>query len=172
MLTEYPYIPEPRSQAEMEALSQDDLQRLIAQRNEASARATLVESLILMGRLEEALIIELREDEKAWIRKLIAAEKQEDDHRCNCTSHVDAQDYVRKPEGEPVLVETPHYIRTYRHFSLRYERMAWFYRCQECECVQTLPDDQIIDEISAKRYAAQQQAVDEALKRGTPVIER
>jgi hypothetical protein len=170
------YIPisEPRSPAEMQSLSKDDTTRLIAQRNEVSSRATLVGSLIILGRFYDALAITEDEEKRQWIVKLIKAEERDDEHRCKCESSTDVQDYARMElagikEPEPILNPTPNYIRTYRHWSSKYNEMVSFYQCQECGCVQTLPDSKDISELNAQHYKIKQEALHAALKAGIPI---
>lgn len=155
-----PVIQEPRSQAEMDALNSDQMQLLIAQRNEVSARAVLAEALIILGEFEEALLIEEREEQKVWIQKLIKAEEREDDHRCTCVNMLDITDYARLGENAtPVYQQTANYIKTYRHWSPRRQQMLWFYQCTVCGCIQSLPDDQDIDDLHAGHYAKKNQVM-------------
>lgn len=152
-------VDEPNSLAAMNSLSQDEKQLLVAQRNEAASRRTLIEALVIMGRFQEALIVEDTEEGKAWIEKLIQAEAQDDSHRCECKAHIDQADYVRNPDAEPVLERTPHYIRTYRHYSHKYKAMVWFYQCSQCGSLQSLPDDQSIDELHEQIYGQRAKAL-------------
>lgn len=171
-MTEYIPIEEPRSPAEMQSLSRDDLTRLIAQRTEMTSRPSLVESLIITGRFDEALLITNDEEQIRWINKLKKAESRDDDHRCQCTSTADFTDYVRYPnaeeDGRQDIREMPRYMRTFRHFSLVYNDYITFYQCQECGCVQSLTDDKDIDELHAKFYINQQDVLTRELKT-TPV---
>lgn len=165
-------VPEPRSAQEAASLSRDEVELLMAQRGIESSRADLVERLIKTGEFEEALSIEKDEEKKKWINKLIVAEARDDDHRCNCKAIIDVTDYTRYPEGKPDgpdLQTTPHYIRTYRHYSRKYQGMVWFYQCSVCGCIQSLPDDQNIDDLHALTYDNRQKALDRALQLGIPI---
>jgi hypothetical protein len=172
-MAENKYIPlkEPQSPAEAGSMTRDEVQRLIAQRKEQSARAQLSESLVSMGRFEEALAVENRPDRIEWIQKLAKAEAREDDHRCNCTAHIDVTDYTRLPDAKPTLIETPHYIRTYRLWSTKYNAMVWFHQCSVCGCVQSLPDNQSISEINDTHYGNKAAALDAAIAQGLPIRE-
>ena len=164
-------IPEPGTPSQMEALTHDSMNRLIAQRNEATARATLIQALIVMGRLEEAQALELSDEGNSWINKLIKAESRDDDHRCECNASLDVQDYARFPDGDPVLKEMPRYIPTFRHYSMKYNAMVWFYKCSVCGCVQSLPDETPIDEFHTTYYDARQATLASHISKGVPVRE-
>lgn len=172
-MNDYKPVREPESPAEMGSMSADDTARLIAQRNESSARTTLIESLIFMGRFEEVLLITEDEDQKKWIVKLIKAEAREDDHRCGCKFSIDTTDYARlelyppeEREKRKESTESPNYLRIYRHWSSKYNQMVSFYKCQVCGCIQTLPDSVQIDDLHASHYDNRRSAVDDALKQG------
>ena len=139
----YEPIPEPRSAPEMAGLTLDDQIRLTAQRQIEGSRASLLEAYCMLGRFEEALVIISYDltGRREWIQGLIDAEAAEDDARCGCKHTVDVADYARNPKAEPKLVPSANYVRSFRHWSSRYGRMVWHYRCALCGHANTLPDD-------------------------------
>lgn len=172
MTEDYIAIDEPRSPAEMESLSRDDLARLSAQRQEIVSRPSLVEALLYMGRFDEALMISKDTQQVVWINKIKKAELREDTHRCGCKSTIDCTDYVlleRLPEDQRNAAratrESPNYIRSFRYWSPRRSTYLTFYQCQECGCVQSLPDDTPIDELHTKHYDLQKAALTTELRK-------
>ena len=126
----------------MRGMNQDQQILLSAQRQEPSARASLVVSLVRMGRLEEALGIasETGLYPKAWVQEIFDAENEPDDKRCDCEHSHDEADYVKNPNASPKLVSANNYRRKFRYWSAQYSQMVWFHACLLCGHANALPD--------------------------------
>lgn len=166
----YKIVEEPQSPAERDALTRDEAQLIIAQRNEISARATLVESLVLLGAFDAALAINTDPAQEKLILKMQKAELRDENHRCNCVATIDTQDYVRFGEdAPPKKVQVANYINTLRFWSREYGKMTTFYQCSECGCVQALPDGMSISDLNDQRQAKAEAALSQALAQGIRV---
>lgn len=126
---EYKPIPEPASPAQMESLTHDDKVRLIAQRQEATTRAQLVDALFVMGRLEEAIEIAENGPQRDYIRRVIEARDRPDDERCGCEYGIDTADYARNPEAKPKWEYAPNYLRGRRIWSTKHGEMCYIFEC-------------------------------------------
>lgn len=183
-MSNYINIKEPESPAEMQSLTRDDVSRLVAQRQIKDSIPSVIESLVFLGRFEAALSLldlslandDFTKEKRTFVTRLLKAESRDDDHKCECKSEIDLTDYVRLellPESERskhiLLKEQPRYIRKYRFFSTNRNEWMWFYECQECHCIQALPDHKQIDELHAQQYNNAEQVLSEAFKSGVPV---
>lgn len=141
----YKPIAEPKTPMEMRTMVGDKMQLLVAQRQEASSRATLVSALCVMGRFGEALTL-APDEQKDYVQALIAAENAPDDARCECIALNDVADYARNPNAAPKWVEARKFARRLRHWSEKYNAMVWHYVCTRCGFANALPDDQVPEE--------------------------
>jgi len=138
----YTPVEEPHSPAQMKGLTRDETMLLLAQRQEAHARVTLVQSLCRLGRFEDALKV-AGDPEQEWIKKLMIAERADDAARCNCEYMIDRADYTRNENAKPKFERGKNYLKQFRYWSPRYGKVVWQYVCFMCGHTNATADEDI-----------------------------
>jgi len=139
-LFQYTPIPELRSAAESQAMTPDESLLLTAQRRERSSRRDLMQSLLILGRFDEAARIAEGDPEAIDIvRAVQQAEAAPDNERCDCSHFNDTADYTRNPNAKPILNPAKNYLVKFRFWSSKYGKVVKFQECFKCGHQNAIP---------------------------------
>lgn len=138
-------IKEPESPAEMRLLTADEKSLLTAQRHADAAKAALIENLINLGELDEA--IGMGSEEAAQIKEAI---EKDDDERCDCVYEVE-QVRPGRTDGNIWVGKTQQekkYLTARKVWSEKHGKVIKVSRCFLCGHLQAT--DQELDEVHAQ----------------------